>query len=69
MRTITLKEIEDAIKKVAKDYPFPKHIGGNLWRITPNCIGNSKFLEELDKKLFEQLKGKKRFKRTSYERN
>lgn len=57
MRKITLKEIEDAIKEVAKDYPFPKHIGGNLWRITPNCIGNSKFLEELHKEIIKQLKG------------
>lgn len=57
MRTITLKEIEDAVEEVAKDYPFPKHIGGNLWRITPNCVCNSKFLEEIHKEILKQLKG------------
>lgn len=57
MRTITLKEIEDAIKEVAKDYPFPKHIGGNLWRITPNFVCNTKVLEELHKEILKQLKG------------
>ena len=56
MRTVTLKEIEDAIKEVAKDYPFPKHIGGNLWRINSNFVCNSKFLEELKKEIIKQLK-------------
>ena len=57
MRTITLKEIEDIIKEAIKDYPYPKHIGGDLWQITPDCVCNSKVLEEIHKGMIKQLKG------------
>ena len=57
MRTITLKEIEDTIKEVAKDYPFPQYIGDDLWQITSDCVCNSAVLEELHKELLKQLKG------------
>ena len=57
MRTITLKEIEDAVKEVAKDYPFPKYVGGDLWQITSDFFCNSAALEEIDKRILKQLKG------------
>lgn len=56
MRTITLKEIEDTIKEVIKDYPYPKHIGCDLWQITPDCVCNGEVLEELHKEMIKQLK-------------
>lgn len=57
MRTITLKEIEDTIKEITKDYPYPKYIGGDLWQITPDCVCNSEVLGELHKEIIKQLKG------------
>ena len=58
MRTITLKEIEDTIKEVAKDYPFPQYIGDDLWQITSDCLCNSEALEELHKEIIKQVKAK-----------
>jgi len=50
MRTITLKEIEDAVKEVAKDYPFPKYVGGDLWLITPDFFVIVQLLKKYIKK-------------------
>lgn len=57
MKTITLKEIENVVKEVTKEYPYPKYIGDDLWQITPDCICNNKVLEELHKEIIKQLKG------------
>lgn len=54
-KEISLKDIEEAIKKV--DLPkYPQYIGNGLWKLSDNTITGDRGLEAFDKAVLEQLK-------------
>ena len=52
-----MTQLENIIENIIKDYPYPKYLGDDLYQITPELIGNSNLLEEIDKEMLKHLKG------------
>ena len=57
MAELTLKQIEETLKKVDQGNPFyPRYLGDGLFEVIPGVIGGERFMEEVNNAIFEELR-------------
>ena len=55
MEQISLEGLEELVKQVFEEYPYPRQVGNGLWEIAPGVFGGEKLLKRFHEEIRRQI--------------